>query len=170
MNGWRRRKVEIRAQLMASLMTARGLTLFRSYPRSKADFWKNAYMDVEVLAIFPKEEWPRLRELLRETGWWRGDSEKLVAYFGKGVRMRRVLVVNYIHETESNIYPYASIKMIWHGNDIMLGVLAGRYENGWKEFYPFEIEQYGVNKTYAQLLIDECKRVGISLIEVRRDG
>ena len=165
---WRRREVEIRAQLYAQMLSGRGVVLFHDFPRSRWDFWRNAYVSVEVLAIFPKDEWPRLKQLLRKSGWGYNGGEKLVVYFGKGRRMMRTLVVRYGRETESEIYPFAGIWLIWCQDEIMLGVTASRFKNGYPDMYSFELEQYGVNRTYATLLLDECKRARIPHIRLAK--
>jgi len=160
----RKAKIAIRANAFANLLRARGIVLFHSWPRRGESFWKNASHTLEVLAIMPKEEWGKVKGLLREMGWQFGGGDKMIAYFGKGRRMSRVLVLTYYHETGSYSYPLASVDFVWYGNDIMICILAYYWQDGYEDINPVSLEAYSVYRTHAKLLIDELRRAGVSLM------
>jgi len=94
-------------------------------------------------------------------------SSKPVAYLGKGKRMRRVLCLSYFTNTGLVPYPHAFIRFIWYGDDIMMGVAATRYVDGWGRVDSVLLEQYGVNRTYAKMFLEDVRKEKLACVRVR---
>jgi len=160
-------EIRMRAQYMAELLKSKGVILFNDFPK-KSEFWKKARKYIEVLAIFPRSEWKRLKELLREEGWSFSGDERVVVYLGKGYRMKRTICLTYCLPTGSDIYPLAYIKFIWYSDDILMGIHGGRFSNGFFDTYPYELEQYGVNKVFAEAFLQRVKEEKIPAIMLEK--
>lgn len=163
----RDKEIEIRARLMAELLQAQGVVLFHDFPKDKSNFWEYASEGVEVLAVFPKSEWKRIKDLLNRSGWRFSASSKMVAYLGRGRKMRKVLVLTYYTDTGLYPYPHAFVHFIWYGDDIMMGVAATRYADGWERVDSVLLEQYGVNLTYARMFLEDVGKEKLACVRVR---
>ena len=171
MNEWeiewdvgRRAEIAVRANAFAKLLKGKGIVIFNFWPKRGESFWRNASCTLEVLAIMPKDEWPRVKEMLREMGWRYSGGEKQIVYFGRGKKMVKTLVVSYSHETNSYAHPLAFIDLVWYKDSIMICVLAYYWRNGYEEINPLSLERYAISRTYAELLIDELRRAGVALM------